>query len=242
MEIGGAFIVACIEVGHRRHTHVAGGAAHGIEDGPGYARGLDAPFAAGGVMVTVTQEMILDAAEDGEDIRPGPAGQAEARPMVIVGGLATHGDHGVYGGGAAEHLAARIGEGAAIEAGLGHGLEHPVGTRIANGEEVADRDVEPDPVIGAAGLQQEDTVFSGSGKAVGDNAAGRACADDDVVIFGLHCAACLSQPTRLKGDSCAIWRRSFRVWRTRRWAPLMNSLGVRPLKCLNSRMKWDWSK
>ena len=143
-----------------RHAHVTGGAADGVEDGPGDAGRLDAPFAAGGVMVAVAQEMILDAAEDGEDIRPAPAGQAEAGPMVIIGGLAAHGDHGVDRGRTAEHLATGVGEGAAIQAGLGHGFEHPVGARIADGEEVADGNVEPDPVVGAACLKQEDAMLA----------------------------------------------------------------------------------
>ena len=68
MEIGGAFIVAGVEVRHRGYAHVAGGAAHGVEDGPGDARGLDTPFAAGGVMVARPKEMILDAAEDGQHV------------------------------------------------------------------------------------------------------------------------------------------------------------------------------
>ena len=56
---------------------------------------------------------------------------------------------------AADHLAARIVQRAAVQARLGLGLEHPVRARIADGEQIADRNVEPDPVVLAAGLQQQ---------------------------------------------------------------------------------------
>jgi hypothetical protein len=76
--------------------------------------------------------------------------------------LAAHVDHGVDRRGAADHLAARIGQDAVVEPRLGGRLELPVGARIADREEVADGDVEPDPVVLAAGLQQQDLAPTGS--------------------------------------------------------------------------------
>ena len=103
--------------------------------------------------------------------------------MVVVGRLAAHVDHGVDRRRAADHLAARIGEAAAVEARLRLGLEHPVRARIADREQIADRNVEPDPVVAAAGFQQQHALAGIGGQPVGQHAAGRARADDDVVVF-----------------------------------------------------------
>ena len=121
--------------------------------------------------------------EERQHVVPAPAGEPELAPVVVVGGLAAHVDHGVDGGGAADHLAARIVEAAAVEPRLRLGLEHPVGARIADGEEIADRDVEPDPVVPAAGLEQQHARSGIGGEPVRQHAAGRAGADDDVVVF-----------------------------------------------------------
>ena len=86
----------------------------------------------------------------------------------------------------ADHLAARIGEAAAIEARLLLGLEHPVRTRIADREEIAHRNVEPDPVVVAARLEHQHARFWICRQPVGHHAASRACAHDDVVVFAFH--------------------------------------------------------
>src|SRR5690606_3067074 len=96
---------------------------------------------------------------------------------------------------AADDLAARIGELAAVEAGHSLRAEHPVGAGIADGEEIADGDVEPYPVVAAAGLQEEDGSLRIRRQAVGEHASRRAGADDDVVerfpLTGCRCHAIL---------------------------------------------------
>ena len=56
----------------------------------------------------------LGATEIGQHLGIGPAAQAELAPVVVIGGLAPHRDHGVDGGGATDHLAAGIGQRAAV--------------------------------------------------------------------------------------------------------------------------------
>src|SRR5205823_4273533 len=114
------------------------------------------------------------------------AGEPELAPMVVIGGLAAHVDHGVDGRGAADHLAARIVEAAAVEALLRLGPEHPVRARIADGEEIPDGDVEPDPIVLAAGFEQQHAHCRIGGQAVRQQAAGRARADDDVVVIAFE--------------------------------------------------------
>jgi len=121
--------------------------------------------------------MILQPAERGLYVIPTPTRQTELTPMIIVGGLSAHRDHGVDGGRAADHLAAGIGQRAAVEARLALGLEHPVRARIADREEIPDRDVKPDPVVVAAGFQEQHTGVGIGRQPVGDDAARGARAD-----------------------------------------------------------------
>ena len=106
--------------------------------------------------------------------------------MIVVGGLAAHIDHGVDGRRAADHLAARIIQAAAVEARLRLGLEHPVRARIADREQVADRNVKPDPIVAAAGFQDQHALGRIGRQAVGEQAAGRARADDDIIVVAFE--------------------------------------------------------
>src|SRR5580704_456965 len=105
--------------------------------------------------------------------------------MIVIGGLAAHIDHGVDRRRAADHLAARIIQAAAVETFLGLGLEAPIGARIANGEQIANWNMKPDPVVAAAGLEDEYALAGICGQAVGEDAAGRAGAGDDVVVVAV---------------------------------------------------------
>ena len=106
--------------------------------------------------------------------------------MIVVRGLAAHIDHGVDRRRAADHLAARIIQAAAVETFLGLGLEAPVGARIANGEQIANWNMKPYPVVAAAGLEDEYALAGICGQAVGEDAASRAGAGDDVVVVAVE--------------------------------------------------------
>ncbi len=68
--------------------------------------------------------------EEWQHIVPAPALAAHLAPLVVVAGLAAHIDHAVDRGAAAKHLAARIADGATVQARLGFRLEAPVGARL----------------------------------------------------------------------------------------------------------------
>src|SRR6202044_924214 len=110
---------------------------------------------------------------------PAPAREAELAPAVIVGRLAAHIDHGVDRGRATHDPAARIGDRAAAEAWLCRGLEHPVCAWIADRVQVADGNMDPAPVAGPAGLDDEHPMARIAAQPIGEDAAGRAGADDD---------------------------------------------------------------
>ena len=146
LEIAAALVVAAVEVGHARDADLGRRLAEGVEDLPGQALLLDPPLAARAVHLVGAGGKILGALEVRQDVVPAPAAVARLAPAVVVARLAAHVDHAVDRRAAAEHAAARIVERAAVQAGLGLGLEAPVGARVVLGVEVADRDVDPDPV------------------------------------------------------------------------------------------------
>ena len=181
VEIADALIVAGIEIRNLSHPHFFGRIGDRIQNLPGHPRGFDPPAAAGAMMLAFAQKMILQPPERRLDVVPTPAAKAKLAPVVVIGGLSAHGDHGVDRGGAADHLAAGIGQRAAVETGFRLGPEHPVRARIADREQIADRDVKPDPVIAAAGLQDQHAVPGIGRQPVGDDTAGGARANNDIV-------------------------------------------------------------
>ena len=190
VEVAAALVVAAIEIldlgdaGFRRRV------AEGVQDLPADARLLDAPLAAARVQVLegVLRErpLVLVLLEVGQHVVPAPAGIAHLPPGVVVARLAAHVDHAVDRRAAAQHLAARIGEAAAVEARLLRGLEAPVGARVAHQVEVADGDVDPVVVVLAAGLQQQHAPRRVRRQPIGQQTPRRPCADDDVVV-GVCC-------------------------------------------------------
>src|SRR5262249_25780434 len=110
-------------------------------------------------------------------------------------------------------LAARVVEAAAVEPGLGFRLEHPVGARIADRKKVADRDVEPDPVVRPARLQHQHARLRIGAEPVRQHAAGRTRAHDDVVVIAVdrsrlfHCAPLLLRRRPAPIDNGMLMRR-----------------------------------
>src|SRR5262249_41989443 len=125
VKIRAAFVIAAVEVLDRRDADLRGRGANRVGEVPADARRLDAPFAARRVARTLAEEMILVALEERQHVVPTPAGQPELAPVVVVRRLAAHIDHRVDGGGAADHLASRIREAAAVEPRLRLGAEAP---------------------------------------------------------------------------------------------------------------------
>ena len=201
LEIGGAEIVAVVEIIALRHAEFLGRFADRIEDRPGQALLLDAQFAVLAVEGTAQRVVVLRAAKQRQDVVPTPADIAELAPAVIVGGLATHIDHAVDGGAAAHHPASRIGELASVEAHFGLGGITPVRARIAHAVEIADRDMDPVITIGAAGFDKQHGVLRVGAQAIGENAARRAGADDDVAVS--------AEMSAFVGG-CSLHRRPFR--------------------------------
>src|SRR3954471_16358652 len=116
-----------------------------------------------------------------------PADIAKLPPMVEILRLAANIEQPVDRTGPAHHLAARLNDRAAAKLGLRLGPIQPVHLRIDEALAVAERNMKPETGVLAAGFEQQDTMLPACGQPVRQHAAGRACADDDIVE--LHHAA-----------------------------------------------------
>ncbi|SET22170.1 hypothetical protein SAMN04489858_103419 [Paracoccus homiensis] len=182
-KIADPLIVAAIEIGAGRQTHFLRGLGHGIKDRPAEALLLDPQFALIAMQVRTRSKMPLGTAKIGQHVIPCPARISRLPPAVVIGRLSAHIDHAVDRGTATQHLAARIVQPAPVQARLWFGLITPVQPRVAHRVKIADRDMHPKLVVAAPGFQQKHLVGGIGRQAVCQNAAARACTDDDEIIF-----------------------------------------------------------
>ena len=128
----------------------------------------------------------------GQRLVPAPGVVAgDLRPLVVITRLAAHVNHAVDARAAAQHLAARVAQAAAIQAGGGLGFVQPIGARIANAIQVAHRNMHPVVIVFLARFNQQHALAGIGTQAVGQQAACGATANDDVVkgvfVHGRQC-------------------------------------------------------
>ena len=124
------------------------------------------------------------ALEERQHLGVAPAAVAHLRPGIEVLRLAAHEHHAVDRAGAAEQLAARHREPAAIGACLGLGGIEPVGRGIGDQPGHSDRNGGPG-MARPTGFEQQHLVARICRQPVRDGRAGRPGADDNVIV-GLH--------------------------------------------------------
>ena len=135
----------------------------------------------------------LAAAEIGQAVGVAPAVRAVPRPAVVIAAVAARVGHDVDGGGAAQHLAARGLDAAALERLFRLGVIAPVEHRPVVHLAHAERDVDERVPVARASLQQQNAAVRVLRQPVGEHAARGARADDDVVVCagGGHFRPCL---------------------------------------------------
>ena len=185
VKIIAAFIVAGVGIATLGNADFFSGFNDRVQYLPAHPGRFHAELAVTAMMLAVAQEVTVQLAEHGLHIIPAPAGQAQLPPMIIVLRLAAHRKHRIDGRRSANRLAARIIQPAAIQAGVGLGLEHPVAARIADQEQITDRDVKPYPVVMPAGFQQQHALPGIGRQPIGQHAAGRTRAHHDIVIVAV---------------------------------------------------------
>ena len=209
LKVAHALVVAAVEVFCSGNAGLHGSLRKGIQHVPAQALFIDPPLAAG---IVVAQQVAVQATvflhqrrrhaaravrcagtlvvvfvqhEVGQAVLPAPGCVTyQLTPVVVVAGLAAHVDHAVDAAAAAQCLAARVAQRAAVQPGIGFGVVQPVGAWVANAVQIAHGDVDPVVVVLAAGLYQQHALGCVCAEAVGQQAAGRARTDDDVVKRG----------------------------------------------------------
>src|SRR5690606_3669604 len=176
LEVAYAFIAALVEVVGGGNARLLGRLGEGVKDVPVQALLFYPPLAAIAVQggkpagiarlvvgwpgaIAVEPVMVFVGLEIGQAVFPAPGVVArQCSPVIVALGLATHIDHAVDAGTAAQGFAARIAQHAAVEALVGLGVVQPVGARVAYAIQIAHRDVDPVVVVFAAGLDQQNSI------------------------------------------------------------------------------------
>ena len=125
--------------------------------------------------------LILGPAEVRQHIGEAPACIAKLAPVIEVLRLSADVQEPVDRRGAAHHLAARLDDRPAAELRLGLGIVEPVVPRIGEQLGVADRHMDPEIAILAAGLDQQHVVLAAGREAVCQHTPGATCTNDDVI-------------------------------------------------------------
>src|SRR5882757_405033 len=139
---------------------------------------------AGAVILVGTALLMFGLFEIGQHVVKTPAGIAALAPAVVVLMLAAHIQKTVDRARAAQHLAARLEHLAPVQLRLGLGLVHPVDGFFLEQPSVAERNVDPDVGVLWSGFEQQHRMLAVRAQPIGEHAAGRARANDDVIEFG----------------------------------------------------------
>ena len=149
--------------------------------------------------------------EIGQHIVIAPAAVAVLAPAIVILVLAAHVEQAVDRARSAQHLAARLKHTSPVQSRLRLGLVHPVDGFFLEQLAVADRHVDPDIAVLRARLEQQHRIFSVGAEAIGQHAAGRSRADDDIVEFnnfGQFCCSHRVSGYRKRGILFADFRRT----------------------------------
>jgi hypothetical protein len=209
--VEGAFLAGAVVVRVPRQAALLHGAGdEGLADRVPLGDGAHVLRTAGAAPFVGAASVVLDAVEGGQHVGPGPAGVAALRPGVEVARLAAHPERAVDGGRTAERLAARKEDGAPVHARPRLGLEAPSEARVPEGLQEAGGGEDVRVAVGPARFQQQHARGGVGGQAVRQHAAGRAGADDDVVVsarqgFGGHATRVGPSPATVVRT---MWRRS----------------------------------
>jgi len=148
-------VVASIEITTGGNARLARRLGKVIENIPAQALFFHPPLVARAVEFALATPVILGALEQGQHIIPAPARIAgQLRPLVVIPRLTAHINHRVDGRAAAQTKATGVVDGATIEAGFRLGFVAPISAGIVDAKKVANRDMNPDPVVLAARFEQ----------------------------------------------------------------------------------------
>ena len=157
------------------------GVAEGIRGGPA----LDYQRSVAAAVLVGAGDAGLHSLEVREAVRVRPLFHARiGRPTLVVEWVAALEDHSVDAARAAEHLAARVVDAAAVHEGLRLRFVLPVVEAITDGERQGGRHVDEhvESVVGTAGFEHEHARRRILAQAIRKHAAGGPAADNDEVV------------------------------------------------------------
>src|SRR5712691_9825859 len=181
LEITGAFLGGAVEIVVARKARLLRGRDESLAQRMRFAHIGNRERPADPVQRILAARLVLGAAEIGQHILEAPAGIAELAPMIEVRRLAADVEQAVDRARPAQHFPTRLDDPPAVELRLGLRAVEPIDLGVGEQLAVAERDVDPDVAVVPARLQEENAMAAGGGQAIGENAAGGAGADDDII-------------------------------------------------------------
>src|SRR6185437_8370100 len=151
------------------------------------------------VKFAVAAPVALHAPVVGENVGIGPAVIAELAPMVEIARVAARIHHAVDRGRAAQHLAARHAELAVIERRVGLALVIPVEFALERGRYESERHLDEELVVAPARFEQQDGDFRIGAQTVGEHAARRPRADNNVIVMHVPALRPASRRRKVQG-------------------------------------------
>ena len=211
MEVRTARVVSAVELVDRGDADLGGSGLPGVEDLPAHPWPLDGDLTPGAVPLVGSAEIVFQLLVERQCL----AGRVRAAPtppfvtgglgpQLVIACLTAHVDHRVDRRAATEHPASRVDDAAAGQPRVGLGGEAPIGAGVGDRIQVANRHLDPEPVVFAPGLDQEHPVIGVGAEPVGEQAAGTARSDDDEIELGdgAHVGIVPRRPrTRVAGAS-----------------------------------------
>ena len=180
-------LLVAVHVDGERIAGLAPRLDEGLVKGIATGAGRDVQRSVAAPVVVGAARAGFGALEIGQDVRVVPAGQPALRPAVVVAGVAAHVRHAVDRGRAAEHPAARAVDAPAVHVRFGLAPVTPVVALALERIRERRRHMQlPGPrVVDRPRLEQQHAYVRILAQPVGEDAAGRAGADHDVIeAFG----------------------------------------------------------
>src|SRR6202171_770489 len=181
MVIARAFLLRAIEVVIARNAKLARAGDDRLDEFMLAADRRTPERAIDAVKGRIAEGSVLEPPEIRQHLGVAPPGIAGGCPSIVILALAAQRYETVNRARAAERLAARPIDVAAVHPGIGFGIEAPIDASVEHRLRVADRNVDPRIGVGRAGLQQKHRMASVGREAIRPYASGRARADNNVV-------------------------------------------------------------
>ena len=202
-------LLRAVEIGIVRNAGLLRRLDEDVAQGIGIGPLGDVERPVGAVEIVLQALVALGLLEEGEYVGMTPAGIAELAPAVVIVRLAADIDHGVDRARAAQRLAARPIHAPVFHRRLRRGVVKPVELRHGEPRD-ARRHADQQRLVRAAGLEQQHARRGIGGEPVGQHAARRAGADDDVVVSRFRHFAL--RPVDYSSSLCDYSRQSILPW------------------------------